>query len=141
VPDNPGEVSHVQHQPGNDRRETNNGQLEGALRGSEKEGTNIPLGGDFRSECAGLFLAEKEKQKSEKSPSMKLLTWNAYRLLAGGRELALVNLLQASGADIATISECKIREGDREVQCDRLHNLHPASKCRRKNTSARTCGK
>jgi hypothetical protein len=32
-----------------------------------------------------------------KSPSMKLLTWNAYRLLAGGSELALVNLLQATG--------------------------------------------
>jgi hypothetical protein len=35
-------------------------------------------------------------------------------LLAGGRELALVNLLQATGADIATIIECKIPEGTRE---------------------------
>jgi hypothetical protein len=46
--------------------------------------------------------------------SMKMLTWNACRLLAGGRELALVNLLQARGADIATISECKILEGTGE---------------------------
>jgi hypothetical protein len=36
---------------------------------------------------------------------MKLLTWNACRLLAGGRELALVNLLTSTGADIATITE------------------------------------
>jgi hypothetical protein len=35
-------------------------------------------------------------------------------LLAGGRELALVNLLQATGADIATISECKIPQGTGE---------------------------
>jgi exonuclease III len=115
VPDNPGEVSHVQQEPGDDRRETDDGQLKGALRGSEKEETNIPLGREFRcgSECTGIFLAAKEKQKSEKS--MKLLTWNACRLLAGGRELALVNLLQATEADIATISECEIPEGTGEL--------------------------
>jgi hypothetical protein len=39
---------------------------------------------------------------------MKLLTWNACRLLAGGRELALGNLLQATGADIVTITKCEI---------------------------------
>jgi hypothetical protein len=41
---------------------------------------------------------------------MKLLTWNACRLLAGGRELALVNLLQSTGMDVATVIECEIRE-------------------------------
>jgi hypothetical protein len=45
---------------------------------------------------------------------MKLLTWNACRLLAGGRELALVNLLTSTGADVATITECKIPEGSGE---------------------------
>jgi hypothetical protein len=89
----PGEVSHAQQEPGDDRRETDDRQLKGALRGSEKEDTNIPEK-EFRcgSECTGLFLEAKEKQKSEKS--MKLFRWNACRLLAGGRELALVNLLQ-----------------------------------------------
>jgi hypothetical protein len=77
VSDDPGEVSHVLQEPGNNRRKTNNGQ-------------------------------------SEESSSMKLLTWNTCRLLAGGRELALVTLLQATGADIATISECKIPEGTGE---------------------------
>jgi hypothetical protein len=40
-------------------------------------------------------------------------------LLAGGRELALVNLFQATGADIATITECKIPEvsGEFSVAC------------------------
>jgi hypothetical protein len=113
VPDGPGEVIPVQQEPGDDRRETDDGQ-NGASRGSEKEGTNIPLGSNLRSKCAGLFLAAKEKQKLEKSPSMKLLTWKACRLLAGGREPTLVNLLQAIGADIDTISECKIPEGTGE---------------------------
>jgi hypothetical protein len=36
-------------------------------------------------------------------------------LLAGGRELALENLLQANGADIATISKCEILEGTGEL--------------------------
>jgi hypothetical protein len=45
---------------------------------------------------------------------MKLLTWNACRLLAGGRELALVNILTSSGADVATITECEIPEATRE---------------------------
>jgi hypothetical protein len=56
-------------------------------------------------------LRETDDEQLEKSPSMKLLTWNACRLLAGGRELTLENLLQATGADIATISKCKIPEG------------------------------
>ena len=46
--------------------------------------------------------------------TMKLLTWNACRLLAGGRELALVNLLTSTGADVATITECEIPEGSGE---------------------------
>jgi hypothetical protein len=45
---------------------------------------------------------------------MKLLPWNACRLLAGGRELALVNLLTITGADVATITECEILEGSGE---------------------------
>jgi hypothetical protein len=45
---------------------------------------------------------------------MELLTWNAYRLLAGGRELALINILTSSGADVATITECKIPDGSGE---------------------------
>jgi hypothetical protein len=92
VPDDPGEVSHVLQEPGNDRRETDfDEQLKGALRGSEKEATDIPRRGfRYGSDCTGLFLAAR-KQKSENT--MKLLTWNACRLLAGGRELALVNLL------------------------------------------------
>jgi hypothetical protein len=45
---------------------------------------------------------------------MKLLTWNACRLFAGGRELALVNILTSTGADVATITECKIPEGSGE---------------------------
>jgi hypothetical protein len=45
---------------------------------------------------------------------LKLLTWNACRLLAPGRELALVNILTSSGADIATITECEIPEGSGE---------------------------
>jgi hypothetical protein len=34
--------------------------------------------------------------------------------LAGGRELALVNILTSTGVDVATITECKILEGSRE---------------------------
>jgi hypothetical protein len=45
---------------------------------------------------------------------MKLLTWNTTRLLARGRELALVNILTSSGTDIATITECEIPEGSGE---------------------------
>jgi hypothetical protein len=45
---------------------------------------------------------------------MKQLTWNACRLLAGGRELTLVNILTSSGADVATITECKVPEGTGE---------------------------
>jgi hypothetical protein len=41
---------------------------------------------------------------------MKLLTRNACRLLAGGRELALINILTSSGAYVATITECEIPE-------------------------------
>jgi hypothetical protein len=46
---------------------------------------------------------------------MKLLTWNACRLLAGGRGLALVNLLRSTGVDVATVTECKIPEGVGEL--------------------------
>jgi hypothetical protein len=46
--------------------------------------------------------------------TMKLLTWNACRLLAGGRELALINILTSSGANVATITECEIPEGSGE---------------------------
>jgi hypothetical protein len=35
-------------------------------------------------------------------------------LLAGGRELALVNILTSTDADVATITECKIPEGSGE---------------------------
>jgi hypothetical protein len=112
VPNDPGEVSQVLQEPGNDRREIDvdvNEQLKGA---SEKEATNILRRGlRCGSDCTGLFLAAG-KQKSESS--MKLLSWNACRLLAGGRELALVNLLQANGADIATIIECEIPKGSGE---------------------------
>jgi hypothetical protein len=45
---------------------------------------------------------------------MKLLTWNSCRLLARGRELALVNLLTSTGADVTTNTECKIPEGSGE---------------------------
>jgi hypothetical protein len=45
---------------------------------------------------------------------MKLLTWHTCRLLTEGRELALVNILTSSGADVATITECEIPEGTRE---------------------------
>jgi exonuclease III len=54
------------------------------------------------------------RKKKTGNNTMKLLTWNACRLLARGRELALVNLLTSTGADVATITECKIPEGSRE---------------------------
>jgi hypothetical protein len=54
------------------------------------------------------------REKKTGKNSMKLLTWNACRLLAGGRELALVNILPSTGADVATITECKIPEGSGE---------------------------
>jgi hypothetical protein len=47
---------------------------------------------------------EVNRGQLTKYPTMKLLTWSTYRLPAGGRELALVNLLEATGADIATIT-------------------------------------
>jgi hypothetical protein len=43
---------------------------------------------------------------------MKLLKWNACRLLAGSRELALINILTSSGADVST--KCEIPEGSGE---------------------------
>jgi hypothetical protein len=46
--------------------------------------------------------------------TMKLLTWNVCRLLARGRELALVNILTSSATDIATITEFAIPEGSGE---------------------------
>jgi hypothetical protein len=56
------------------------------------------------------FCREKKKGKN----TMKLLTWNACRLLAGGSELALVNILTSSGANVTTITECEISEGSGE---------------------------
>jgi hypothetical protein len=44
------------------------------------------------------------REKKTGDDTMKLLTWNACRLLAGGRELALVNLLTSTGVDVATIT-------------------------------------
>jgi hypothetical protein len=69
---------------------------------------NIPQ--EQRSDCREISEEEKNKGKN----SMKLLTWNACRLLSGGRELALVNLLTSTGADVATITECEIPEGSGE---------------------------
>jgi hypothetical protein len=45
------------------------------------------------------------REKIPGNNTMKLLTWNACRLLAGGRELALVNILTSTGTDVATITE------------------------------------
>jgi hypothetical protein len=56
---------------------------------------------------------------------MKLLTRNACRLLAEGRELALVNLLQSTGADVATVTECKIPEGSGEFSVASYTTLAP----------------
>jgi hypothetical protein len=58
-------------------------------------------------------------------------------LLAGGRELALVNLLTSTGADVATITDCEIPEGIGGVQRGRLHHILTTSKRRRQNTSYR----
>jgi hypothetical protein len=69
---------------------------------------NVPQ--ERRNICREISDEEKNKGKN----SMKLLTWNACRLLAGGRELALVNLLTSTGADVATITECEIPEGSGE---------------------------
>jgi hypothetical protein len=54
------------------------------------------------------------RDKKTGDNTLKLLTWNACRLLARGRELALINILTCSGADVATITECKIPEGSGE---------------------------
>jgi hypothetical protein len=54
------------------------------------------------------------REKKTGDNTMKLLTWNACRLLPGGMELALVNILMSSGADVATITECEIPEGSIE---------------------------
>jgi hypothetical protein len=69
---------------------------------------NVPQ--ERRNVCRKISDEEKNKGKN----SMKLLTWNACRLLAGGRELALVNLLTSTGADVTTITECEIPEGSGE---------------------------
>jgi hypothetical protein len=73
-----------------------------------REVNNIPQ--EQREDCREISDKEKNKGKN----SMKLLTWNACRLLTGGRELALVILLTSTGADDATITECKIPEGSGE---------------------------
>jgi hypothetical protein len=54
------------------------------------------------------------KEKKTGKNTMKLLTWNVCRLLAGGGELALVNILTSSGAAVATITECDIPEGSKD---------------------------
>jgi hypothetical protein len=69
---------------------------------------NVPQ--ELSDDCREISDKEKKPGKS----SMKLLTWNACRLLAGERELALVNLLTTTGADVATITECEILEGSGE---------------------------
>jgi hypothetical protein len=69
---------------------------------------NVPQ--EPRDDCREIF--DEEKKTGENS--MKLLTWNAWKLLARGRELALVNLLTTTGADINTITECEIPEGSGE---------------------------
>jgi hypothetical protein len=110
APNDPGEVRNVLQEPGDDRSEVFDDQLKVALGGSERMAVNIP-GRGFRcgSDCTGLFLAAGGDKKPD--GSMMLLTWNTCRLLTGGRELALVNLLQSTGADVATITECEIPEG------------------------------
>jgi hypothetical protein len=96
-------------EPGANRREVFDDQLKFAIRGSEKKAVKIPRR-EFScgSHCTGLFLAAggKRKRTDSSEGSMKLLTWNACRLLASGREVALVRLLQSTGADIDTITEC-----------------------------------
>jgi hypothetical protein len=115
VPNDPGEVDNVLQEPGNDCREIFDNHLKVPLRGSEKRAKNFPRKGFMcGSDLTGLFLAVGGEKKPDRN-SMKLLTWNACRLLAGGRELALVNLLQSTGADVATITECKILEGSGEL--------------------------
>jgi hypothetical protein len=54
------------------------------------------------------------REKKTGDNTMKLLTWKACRLLAGGRKLALVNILTSSGPDVAAITECEIPEGTGE---------------------------
>jgi hypothetical protein len=54
------------------------------------------------------------REKKTGDNTMKLLTWNACRSLPGGRELALINILTSTGADVATITECKIPAGPGE---------------------------
>jgi hypothetical protein len=86
VPNNPGEVDNVLQEPGDNCREIfDDHHLKVPLRGSEKRAKNFTRKG-FRcgSDRTGLFLAEGGEKKPEGN-SMKLLTWNACRLLAGGR--------------------------------------------------------
>jgi hypothetical protein len=111
VPNDPGEVDSAPQGPGNVCREIFD---DDPLRGSEKRAKDFPrIGFRCGSDRTGLFLAAGGEKKPGAN-SMKLLTWNACRLLAGGRELALVNLLTSTGADVATITECEIPEGSRE---------------------------
>jgi hypothetical protein len=132
VPDDPGEVSHVLQEPGNNRREIFDVHLKVALRGSEKKAENFPRRG-FRcgSDRTGLFLAAGGEKLTD--CSMKLLKWNACRLLARGRELALVNLLQSTGEDISTITECKIQEGSGEFSVTGYTTFTPPPNAGRKS--------
>jgi hypothetical protein len=116
VPNDPGEVNNVLQEPGDDSREIfDDHHLKVPLRGSEKRAKSFPRKG-FRcgSNRTGLFLAAGGEKKPDGN-SMKLLTWNACRLLAVGRQLALVNILQSTGADVATVTECEIPEGSGEI--------------------------
>jgi hypothetical protein len=84
VPNDPGEVDNVLQEPGDDCREIfDDHHLKVTLRGSEKKTRNFPRKG-FRcgSDRTGLFLAAGGEKKPDGN-SMKLLTWNACRLLAG----------------------------------------------------------
>jgi hypothetical protein len=113
VPNNPGEVDNFMQEPGNVCREIFDNN---PLRGSEKRVKYFPQKGfRCRSYRTGLFLAAGEEKKPGRN-SMKLLTSNACRLLAGGREFALVNLLTSTGADVTTITECEIPEGSGEFR-------------------------
>jgi hypothetical protein len=58
-------------------------------------------------------------------------------LLAGGRELALVNLLQATGADITNITECKIPEGTEEFSIAGYTTFSPMTRAGGKTQSDR----
>jgi hypothetical protein len=89
---------------------------------------NVPH--EQRDVCREISDEEKNKGKN----SMKLLTWNACRLLARGRELALVNLLMSTGTTSPPSQSARSRRGPGSSM-GRLHHILATSKCRRQNTS------